>query len=119
VAAPDRGDLVWLTFTPQAGREQAGRRPAIVLSPRAYHQKAPYALVCPITSRIKGYPFEVVLPEGLPITGAVLVDQLRSIDRNARTIEPIARAPEAVIDEIQAKLAPLLGFSSPQERAEP
>ncbi len=72
MAAPERGDLVWLSFTPHAGHEQAGRRPALDLSPRAYHQKTGYALVCPIT---KGYPFEVVLPKGLPIQGAVLADQ--------------------------------------------
>ena len=83
MATPDRGDLVWLDFDPQAGREQAGRRPALVLSPRAYHQHTPYAVVCPITTRVKGYPFEVVLPAGLPIAGAVLADQVESIDRRA------------------------------------
>ena len=82
----ERGDLVWLSFTPHAGHEQAGphcqgsRRPALVLSPRAYHQKTGYALVCPITSRLEGYPFEVLLPEGLPIEGAVLADQIKSVD---------------------------------------
>ena len=80
MAAPDRGDLVWIDFNPQSGHEQAGRRPALVLSPRAYHQEDAYAIVCPITTRVKGYPFEVVLPEGLPIAGVVLADQVKSVD---------------------------------------
>ena len=109
MAAPDRGDLVWLTFTPQAGREQAGRRPALVLSPRAYHQKTSYALVCPITSRQKGYPFEVQLPEGLAIAGVVLADQLKSIDRHARDMEIVGRVPAAVVAEVQSLVATLLG----------
>ncbi len=108
MAAPDRGDLVWLTFTPQAGREQAGRRPALVLSPRAYHQKTACALVCPITSRQKGYPFEVELPEGLAISGVVLADQLKSIDRHARDIEVVGKAPPAIVAEVRARLWPLL-----------
>lgn len=108
MAAPARGDLVWLDFDPQSGHEQAGRRPALVLSPRLYHQAAPYALVCPITSTIKGYPFEVVLPEGLPIGGAVLADQVKSINRRARRIEPAGKAPDAVVEEVLAKILPLL-----------
>ena len=74
--APQRGDIVWLQFTPQAGHEQAGRRPAFVVSPLAYSRKVGLALFCPITSRIKGYPFEVALPEGLEVSGAVLSDQV-------------------------------------------
>lgn len=108
MAAPDRGDLVWLDFNPQAGREQAGRRPALVLSPRAYHQRAPYAVVCPITSRVKGYPFEVLLPVGAAVAGAVLVDQVKSLDRHARRIEVAGRAPENVIEEVAMKLRKLL-----------
>ncbi|MFX9532949.1 type II toxin-antitoxin system PemK/MazF family toxin, partial [Acinetobacter baumannii] len=69
---PDRGDLVWIDFTPQAGHEQAGRRPGLVLSPRAYHNRTPFVVVCPITSKVKGYPFEVALPPGLPVGGVVL-----------------------------------------------
>lgn len=110
MAAPDRGDLVWLDFTPHAGHEQASRRPALVLSPRAYHQKTPLALVCPITSRVRGYPFEVLLPSGLPISGAILADQIKSVDRNARRIEPAGRVPGAVVDEVVSKLGPLLGM---------
>ena len=109
MAAPERGDLVWLGFSPQAGREQAGRRPALVLSPRAYHQKTSYALVCPITSRIKGYPFEVVLPEGLAVQGAVLAGQIKSIDRHARQIEVAGRVPETVVLAVQQRVRALIG----------
>ena len=94
MGAPERGDLVWLDLAPQAGHEQAGRRPALVLSPRAYHQRTPHAVVCPITGKVKGYPFEVALPDGLPIGGAVLADQVKSIDRHARRIEVAGRAPD-------------------------
>ena len=81
---PDAGDLIWLTFDPPAGREQAGRRPALVLSPAAYNEITSLALVCPITSRVKGYPFEVSLPEGLPVSGVVLSDHLKSLDWKER-----------------------------------
>jgi mRNA interferase MazF len=77
---PDRGDLVWLEFTPQAGSEQAGKRPALIMSPKTYNKKVGLALVCPVTSRIKGYPFEVRLPDGLEVVGVVLSDQLKSLD---------------------------------------
>jgi mRNA interferase MazF len=110
VATPDRGDLVWLDFDPQAGREQAGRWPALVLSPRAYHQHTPYAVVCPITTRVKGYPFEVVLPAGLPIAGAVLADQVKSIDRHARRIEVAGRAPEELVRDVGEKVRALLNL---------
>ena len=75
---PDRGDAVWLDFDPQAGHEQAGRRPAIVLSPAGYNRKVGLAIFCPVTTRIKGYPFEVVIPEGLKISGAILADQVKN-----------------------------------------
>ncbi|RAU23092.1 mRNA-degrading endonuclease [Paramagnetospirillum kuznetsovii] len=107
MAAPDRGDLVWIDFDPQSGREQAGRRPALVLSPRAYHQVTRYAVVCPITSTRKGYPFEVDLPDGLPVSGVVLADQVKSIDRHARRIERIGSVPKSVMDEVVARLRPL------------
>ena len=81
---PARGDLVWLEFNPQAGHEQAGHRPALVLSPQEYNRRVGLALVCPVTSQVKGYPFEVVLPSGLPISGAVLSDQMKSLDWKAR-----------------------------------
>jgi len=107
---PDRGHLVWLSFNPQAGREQAGRRPALVLSPLAYNVRASLALVCPITSQVKGYPFEVRLPEGLPIGGAVLSDHIKSLDWHARRATLISQAPPDVVDEVTARLAPLLGI---------
>lgn len=110
MAIPDRGDLIWLLFSPHAGSEQAGRRPGIVLSPRLYHEHSTLAIVCPITSRERGRLTEVRLPPGLPVAGVVLVDHIRSIDREARRLEVIGRAPEAVLEEINARLAPLLGL---------
>lgn len=107
---PDRGSLVWLLFSPHAGREQAGRRPGIVLTPRGYHLLSDLAIVCPITSRERGWPTEVKLPPGLPISGVVLVDQVRSIDREARRLEILGQAPESVLDEINARLAALLSL---------
>lgn len=105
---PERGDAIWLHFTPQAGREQAGRRPAVVLSPAAYNSKSGLALVCPVTSQIKRYPFEVVLPAKLPIHGAVLSDHLRSLDWRSRQAEFICHLPEEVIEDIAAKASALI-----------
>ena len=107
---PDRGSLVWAFFSPQAGSEQAGRRPGIVLTPAAYHELSRLAIVCPITSRERGWPTEVKLPPGLPISGVVLVDHIRSIDREARRLVVIGKAPQTVLDEINARLAPLLSL---------
>ena len=107
---PDRGDLVWIAFNPQAGHEQAGCRPALVLSPKAYNSKVGLALLCPITSQIKGYPFEVLLPEGLCIKGAVLSDQVKSIDWKIRQAEFICPLPSATLDEVLCKLNTLLGL---------
>lgn len=108
---PEMGDLVWLNFDPQAGHEQAGRRPALVLSPRTYHEMTDMAVVCPITSNIAPYPFKVMLPHDAPIQGAVLADQVKSIDRNARQLGIIGHAPQTVITEVLEKLAPLLGIA--------
>jgi mRNA interferase MazF len=110
IALPDRGSLVWLHFSPQAGSEQAGRRPGIVLTKAAYHQRSRLAVVCPITSRERGWPMEVKLPPGLPISGVVLVDHVRSVDRAARNMEVIGAVPADVLDEIDARLAPLLSL---------
>lgn len=107
---PDAGDLVWLTFDPQAGREQAGRRPALVLSPSSYNRRSGLALVCPVTSRIKGYPFEVELPRGLPVIGAVLADHLKSLDWRRRRAEPAGSAPPDILRDVLDRLAPLLGL---------
>ena len=108
--APDTGDLIWISFSPQAGREQAGRRPGLVLSPRAYNAKAGLCLVCPITHHAKGYAFEVALPNGLPVQGVVLADHVKSADWVDRKSELITTVPEHVVDEVRAKLKPLLGM---------
>ena len=107
---PGRGDLIWLTFRPQAGREQSGRRPALVLSPVDYNGRAGLAVVCPITSRVKGYPFEVRVPEGESITGVVLADHLKSVDWRARGAEYAAGAPADVLAQVSAKVRALLGL---------
>ena len=105
---PDRGDAVWISFNPQAGHEQAGRRPAIVLSSAAYNRKVGLAIFCPITNQIKGYPFEVIIPTGLKVAGAVLSDQAKSLDWKVRDAELIVRLPVSVIDEVLKKLRTLL-----------
>ncbi|HVN89011.1 MAG TPA: endoribonuclease MazF [Candidatus Binataceae bacterium] len=106
---PERGDIVWLMFDPQAGQEQAGRGPALVLSPSAYNRQAGLALVCPITNQAKGYPFEVALPQSSAVTGVVLADQLKSADWRARRAQSATKAPADVVAEVAAKLRPLLG----------
>ena len=107
---PDAGDLIWMNFDPQAGREQAGRRPAVVLSPASYNRKSELALVCPVTTKSKGYPFEVPLPEGSPISGVVLADQVKSIDWANRRAERIGQVSPDVLDEILGRIRPLFGF---------
>jgi mRNA interferase MazF len=106
---PERGDVVWLSFSPQAGREQAGRRPALVLTPAPFNSRIGLAFVCPVTTRVKGYPFEVALRGAGGVSGVVLVDQLRSLDWRTRRAEPAGKAPPAVMTEVVAKLRPLLG----------
>ncbi len=110
MALPDLGGLVLLHFSPRAGSEQAGRRPGIVLTRIAYHQRSRLAVVCPITSRERGWPMEVKLPPGLPVAGVVQVDHVMSVDRDARGLEVIGVAPSDVLDEIDARLAPLLSL---------
>jgi len=105
---PDRGHVVWLTFAPQSGREQAGRRPAVVLSPRAYNSRVGLAVFCPVTSQVKGYPFEVLIPPGLPVSGAVLSDQVRSLDWRARDAERLCVLPPEIVGEVLGKLRTLL-----------
>ena len=107
--APDRGDLVWLEFNPQAGHEQAGRPPAVVISPGAYNRRVGLALLCPVASQVKGYhPFEVALPSGLPVGGVVLSDQVKTLDWRARRARRIAKASPAVTGEVLGKLATLV-----------
>ncbi len=110
VHIPDMGDLIWLSFSPQAGREQAGHRPGLVLSPRAYNARVGLCLVCPVTHHAKGYAFEVALPDGLPVQGVVLADHVKSADWQERGNEFIATVPADVLDEVRAKLKPLLGM---------
>jgi mRNA interferase MazF len=105
---PARGDLVWINFDPQAGHEQAGRRPALVISPVDYNARVGLVLVCPITSRVKGYPFEVSLPKDVSVSGVVLADQVRSVDWRARRCMFADHAPAGVLDHVLAKLAPLI-----------
>lgn len=105
---PERGDAVWITLDPQAGHEQAGRRPALVLSPAVYNGRVGLALLCPITSRVKGYPFEVVLPEDLPVTGAVLADQVKNLDWRARKATRICTIPEDIVTQVLQRLNALL-----------
>jgi mRNA interferase MazF len=108
---PERGDIVWLQFTPQAGHEQAGRRPALVVSPRAYNGKVGLALFCPVTSQVKGYPFEVTLAPGGKTVGAILSDQLKSLDWRARAAEKFDAVSDSVMEEVLAKIAALVGWA--------
>ena len=105
---PERGDVVWLEFHPKAGSEQAGRRPALVISPKPYNRKVGLALVCPITSRVKGYPFEVELPEGLEAKGVILCDQIKSLDWRARRTARIGAVPGTVMEEVTARILALV-----------
>lgn len=105
---PRRGDLVWLHFDPRTGHEQAGRRPALVLSPGSYNGRVGLAIICPITSQAKGYPFEVGLPEGGDVSGVILSDQVKSLDWRARRADLIESLPPGVTDEVLQKLGTLL-----------
>ena len=105
---PKRGDIVWLTFTPHAGHEQAGRRPALILSPESYNRKVRLALACPITTQVKGYPFEVPIPKGLEARGVVLADHVKSLDWKARRARFCCTVPMATLSEVLRKLAPIL-----------
>jgi mRNA interferase MazF len=105
---PDRGDIVWLDFDPQAGHEQAGRRPAVVLTPKSYNARSGLMIVCPVTSRIKNYPFEVPVSAG-SVSGVILADHISCVDFSARRAEYAARVSEEVLAEILARIAPLLG----------
>jgi len=112
---PDAGDFVWLTFDPQARHEKAGRRPALVLSPRIYNTKSGLALACPIMNQENGYPFEVAIPPGRA-SGVILADQVKSIDWKARRTERLGRCPSELMEEVRARLSGLLGFSSAAPR---
>ena len=109
--APAAGDLIWTDFDPRVGREQSGRRPALVVSPAEFYRASEFAIVCPITSRVRPFGTSVVLPPGLPVAGEILTSHVRSIDTQARPITyGGAAVPAAVLDEVRDKLAVLLGF---------
>jgi mRNA interferase MazF len=105
---PDRGDIVFLDFNPIKGHEQRGYRPALIISPASYSDRSSLALFLPITSQQKGYPFEVLLPEGLQTRGVILADQIKSLDWRARQIKYVETVSPAVISEVQAKIMPLI-----------
>lgn len=110
VYIPDRGDVIWITFNPQSGHEQSGRRPALVLSPSAYNSKVSLAILCPITTHIKGYPFEVLIPDGLKIRGVILSDQVKNLDWRARQAELICKLPQSIIEKVLQNLSVLIGI---------
>lgn len=105
---PDSGDIVWIMFNPQAGHEQAGHRPALVLSPKAYNGKIGVAILCPITSQVKGYPFEVLIPERLKVNGAILSDQVKNLDWRARKAQFSCKLPRETFNEVVRKLSTLI-----------
>jgi mRNA interferase MazF len=107
---PDAGDIVWVDFDPVRGREQQGVRPALVLTDQRFHQRDRRSIVCPITSNPLPWPTKVLLPDGFPVHGGVLVDQIRSVDRSQRGFRFIARAPETTLLEVRATLAALVGI---------
>jgi len=105
---PDAGDFIWLDFDPTKGHEQRGRRPALVLSPRGYNERTGLCIACPVTNQIKGYPFEVRIPEGLGVAGAVLADQMRALSWEARNAERAGAAPSEVVEDVREKIAALI-----------
>lgn len=105
---PSRGDLVWLQFNPQAGHEQAGHRPALVISPGSYNRRVGLAVCCPVTSQVKGYPFEVLLPAGLGVEGVILSDQIKSLDWRVRKAKRIGSVPADVLQETVGKILALV-----------
>ena len=107
---PRRGDVVRLSFDPQAGHEQAGRRPALVLSPEPYNRKVGLALFCPVTNQVKGYPFEVSIPPGSKVAGVVLADQVKSLDWKERKATFLCALPDGVVHEALSKLGTLVDY---------
>ena len=105
---PKRGDVVWISFNPQIGHEQAGRRLALIVSPVEYNRKVGLALLCPITSRVKGYPFEVQPPAGHKVSGAILADQMKSLDWRARRADYFCELDETIVSEVLRKVLLLL-----------
>ncbi len=107
---PERGDAIWITLDPRAGHEQVGRRPAVVLSPKSYNGKVGSSILCPITNQIKGYPFEVRIPPGLPVKGVILADQVKNLDWNIRDAELICQLSRSTVVKVLEKISLLLSF---------
>ena len=105
---PERGDIIWLDFNPQLGREQMGRRPALVISPKSYNQKVGLALILPITSQIKGYPFEVQLKDNMITKGVIISDQIKSLDWKSRNADFIERLDSKILNEAMSKFSLLI-----------
>ena len=108
VYCPKRGDVIWISFNPKEGHEQAGLRPALVLSPHSYNRKVGLAILCPITNEVKGYPFEVIIPDGLKATGVILSDQVKSLDWRVRKASLLCTLPESTVRDVLGKLGTLL-----------
>ena len=106
---PERGDIVWIDMDPQVGHEQAGRRPAVVVSPGTYNRPSDLALLCPITSQVKGYPFEIPIPEGVSVIGVILADQVKNMDWRARKARFICRLPDVCLRRVSVMTGRLLG----------
>jgi mRNA interferase MazF len=106
---PDCGDVVWISLDPQAGHEQSGHRPALVLSPAAYNGKVGLMLCCPISTQIKGYPFEVVIADNPKVSGVVLADQVKCLDWRARCAKRQGKVSNTALDETLKKLKAVLG----------
>ena len=105
---PKRGDVVWISFNPQAGHEQAGHRPALVLSPESYNRKVGLAVLCPVTNQVKGYPFEVIIPDGLKASGVILSDQVKSLDWRKRKASRLCSLPETTVQQVLNKFGTLI-----------
>jgi mRNA interferase MazF len=105
---PEQGDVVWLRFNPQAGHEQAGKRPALILTPAKYNRKVGLAILCPVTNQEKGYPFEVKIPTGFAVSGVILADQAKSLDWQIRQAEFMCKLPKVTVKMVLQKLTVLL-----------
>ena len=108
---PDRGDVIWLTLYPRTGHEQSGRRPVLVLSPKMYNHKVGLFIACPITHQVKGYPFEVIIPDGYEVNGAILADQIKSLDWQIRDAKYICSLPPKIVIEVLKKLETLISLN--------
>ena len=101
---PERGDLVYVNFNPQTGYEQGGKRPGIVLSPKSFNDITGFAAICPITNTIRGWGYEVILPDGLAFQGVILTDQVKSLDWRARNLQVKGQAPKEIVNDCLAKI---------------